>query len=262
MQDILRGILREPGGIIIRRDQRKIILKRNADGDLAFPLFIKIYQEGGIFRSLRETLSGSAGERELRISRKLAADGVPVPEPIGSATERSAAGLVTRSLFAARWMEDMTSLSDYARRLNQTGRADDAVMDALCRSLGAFVAGLHDHGVLTRDMNTGNFLVRRSDAGAFNILLVDFEGVDIVRTVPRKRRIANLTQIAAFLLPLERNAAERICAAYAAAGGSFLALPRLTREVHARSLRLSELWKQKLDERFGKIQEMRRGSGK
>lgn len=251
----LQRLFRDPAGCtIVRQDCRKIIMKCGSGSGR--PLFIKLFRQGGLFTALRDTVSRSAGDRELRTCLRLRDRGIPVPEPIGSARDRDRMGLVQQSLYAASWMEATVSLRDLAVDLFRTRPVDRALMKALCGSLGRFVALLHAQGVKAYDLNAGNFLVRREEHGSFQILLVDYEHIGFSRLLSRKRRIGNLAQVSAFLLPLSELSCEEVCAGYGSVAGTD-GPDGLAAEVGARARELAALWERKLDDRFRRIEEQR-----
>jgi hypothetical protein len=247
------------GCTVLREDRHKTILRCDAHLDTDGPLFIKIYRYRGMAHALRETLFGHRAARDLRTGRRLAAARIPVPAPVGAAADRTSWGLVRRSLLAARWVEDMRSLRDLVIPLFDRPNESGPVVSALADALGRFVANLHRSGVLCRDLNSGNFLVRRETDGTFRILLVDHESVRFVRRIPARHRTGNLADVAAILLPLGPDTPRMLCAAYLEHGGR--ELEELVLTVHEQAVNLLARREQDLDARFARISEARRSGG-
>jgi tRNA A-37 threonylcarbamoyl transferase component Bud32 len=243
------------GCTVIRQDTRKVIM-RCGDAGTSSTLFIKVYRAEGLLSSLRNTLGRSRGERELLRGKRLRDLGIPVPEPLGSATDRSRMGLVRRSLYAAAWIEGRSSLRDLAVELFRQLPVDGELMQSLCTSLGRFIARLHAAGVKAYDLNAGNFLLSRTVDGSFDLILVDYEHLAFSGRLTGRRRIGNLAQVSAFLLPLSEQAFKGVCAGYLAAGGKNIH-GDLVHVVGVRARELSAQWEQRLDDRFRRIGEQR-----
>jgi tRNA A-37 threonylcarbamoyl transferase component Bud32 len=257
----LARFFHDPGGsVVLRQDRGKLILRSDAVPGIGVPLLIKIYRQGSAVERLCESLTRSRGERSLAVGRRLAERGVPVPEPYGAATERGRSGLVARSLVATVWRGDMTSLRDLAIAVRRGNGEDRHDVRLLCRTLGRFVAGLHERGVWAPDMNTGNFLVRRQGAGPYEIMLVDHDDVRFARSITRKRRVTNLSQLAAALLALEDGAPSDICEGYCADGERTKDNDDLARAVEVRARAVLDRWERGLAGRFERIGAARKRS--
>lgn len=247
------------GGVVIRQDRRKLILRSDDPPGIGMPLCIKIYLQQGLLPALRETLTRSAGERSIANCRRLADAGIHVPEPYGAAIERGPFGLLSRSLAATQWIGDMASLRDHTIPLFGTVSDGDPSVAALARSLGAFVAALHERGIWVSDLNSGNLLVRRRQDGTFSVILVDHDDIAFPGTVYEKQRLANLSQVAALLLPLGSGTPEQVCAGYAPVAGTADAAA-LARDVSARAAAVLVRWKRDLDARFSRVGSERRSA--
>jgi len=258
--DVLRGLFHDRAACsTLRQDKYKIILKCAAPGRTSFPLFVKIYQPRGLLGSLRDSLGFSGGSRSLRMARRLAGLGIPVPRPYGAITNVNRIGWPSGSLFAAEWMEHMVPLREFTRDASRKGAQEQDVFAPLNHSLGRFVALLHNKGVRSKDLNDGNFLVRRSDDGSFQIMLIDYEYTELVRSFKLKWRLGNLAQVTACMLPFGEHAPEQVCAGYASAITGFPA-DALAREVRARAVSLLARWKKNIDSRFDQIEARRTSS--
>ncbi len=254
---ILRSFFYDHAGCsILRQDKFKIILKCATRGCAPFPLFVKIYKTHGFPSSLRDALGFSSGTRSLCVARRLAGMGIPVPRPYGAIVHRNRLGWASGSLFATEWMEHMQSLRAFALDVFRNGPTDIDVLALLNNAVGRFVALLHNEGVRSKDLNDGNFLVRRLEDGSFQIMLIDYEQVKLVRSFKTKWRLGNLAQVAACMLSYDEDAPDRICAGYASAVAGFSAAT-LAREVRIRALSVRARWKRTLDSRFDQIGALR-----
>lgn len=254
---LARYFLKRDGAVVLRQDRARTILRCDTSPDIGAPLFIKIYHRGGIGEALRSVPRGSAGERSYRTGCRLAAAGIPVPEPYGAATERGPLGLASRSLAASVWVGDMVSLRDHAIPLFGKVPAGDPAVRALGRSLGRFIALLHERRIWAPDLNAGNFLVRQEPDASFRVLLADHDDIRFVRTITDKRRLANLSQVAAFLLPLGPGGPDDLCDGYLA-DRAMSDPERLRREVRKRAATMLQRWEDGMNARFERIADARK----
>lgn len=236
--------------IVLRRDGRKTLLKCN-DSEAGVPLFLKIYHHAGRSSFFPVIAALSTGARHYRIGQRLALEGISVPTPVGFAVKRNRWGCIEQSLFASRWVDDMLPLREYTVMRDGKPSLNEHVLRTLNRSLGAFLAALHQRGVRAYDVNAGNFLVQAVGRGDFRIVLVDLEDVTFRRSISRNQRIRNLAQLTAGMLPLNRAAAE-ICKGYFTA---FTASDEdaFIQAVDDRAHKVLALWNDRLDTSFAQI---------
>ncbi|MHC4456581.1 MAG: hypothetical protein ACYS0I_05710 [Planctomycetota bacterium] len=265
------------GCIVIRKDTEKQILKVPATVSGGPTLFVKIYTFSHFGTRLRNFLgSRKSGIKDLRTCKKLKGLGVPVPAPVGACADSFLAGFARRSLFAAKWMVDAVSVRDLI--LDQVSRQwpreavipikrednlGDEIRNDICVfgrdqffkfnfDLGAFIAGIHKCGIYTNDMNPGNILVQLPINSELGFLLVDYEGIFFKKKVPKKKCIANLTQIAAFMSHTDEDASRVLCGGYAEENRRFNR-EEITEIVEIRAKELQKIWKKKLNDKFNKI---------
>ncbi len=198
--------------------------------------------------------------RQYRTSRRLRSAGIDVPEAVGAAVWKGPGGQIDRSLFATLWIADMFPLKEYAVLRNGSPSLIGSALHELNRALGRQIAILHENGIKPHDVNSGNFLVRPRGTGGFDIMLVDLEGIRFACRVSEKRRIANLAQLAACMLPLTGSAAEEICAGYAAVIPS-RGTPGFLCSVHDRARSILSQWENNLNASFDQVSAARRKAG-
>ena len=240
----------QTGCSILRKDRNKILLR--AHGGRTADLFIKIF----LYPNLHSRVQSCrllGGGQELNICRRLRSLGVPTPDPVGYAIERTWFGWPRRSLYAAKWVNDAHTLQDLIIHNNDWGEEDrsDQLGD-LTLALGRFVATLHDKGVVPKDLTAGNLMVRQLTGGRFEFLLVDYERIRFWRRVPRSKCLKSLSQVGAFLLPFFADAARSLSRGYVEIRKD-LDLHELSVQVKQHSQDQMKMWLSKTDDRFSKI---------
>lgn len=155
---------------------------------------IRPYRRGGLARrfSRGRYLWGRRAERELLVTERLRARGVPVVEPL--AAVRSEVGPGYRAALVTRWEEEVRPAGAALHGLS----ADEAA--PILRAVGRTAARLHAAGGWHADLHVDNLLVReaRGDAGEPLPLLVDLDrGRTFPFPIPRivgRRSLRRLTR--------------------------------------------------------------------
>ncbi|MHC4790062.1 MAG: protein kinase family protein [Planctomycetota bacterium] len=266
------------GCIVIRKDTEKLILKVPATVSGGPTLFVKIYTFSQFHTRLRNFLGGrKSGIKDFRTCKKLEGLGVPVPTPVGACADSFPAGFARRSLFATQWIADAVSVRDLILAQVSQQESPSKIVVPKKREypaegvittdkfffkpeeinnfnfcLGTFVAGIHNRGVYTNDLNTGNILVQMPINSEPRFLLIDYEGVSFKTRVAKEKCLANLAQIAAFISQVDECAVRNLCHGYSAINQRF-DLEDVTEIVEARSQLLQELWLKRLNTRFEEI---------
>ncbi len=137
------------------------------------------------------------GRRAWIAVNGLAARRFPVPQPLGYVYECT--GLTAATEYVVTdYREQSMSLQDYVETLAYTSLVLDRKR-AFIRECARYVAGLHDRGVHQHDFKANNVLVEDTGSGDWTFYLVDLDSVRFVGRVSERRRVKNLTQLAAAL---------------------------------------------------------------
>lgn len=127
---------------------------------------------------LRELLRPAKARIEFDLALAVAARGVPTVEPlaVGRVVSKHGPGesyLVTRSIEGTEQLDRflMTTLPGFA------GSRQARVRQRVAAALGAFVARMHDAGLLHHDLHPGNLLVRLGAHDQPELFLVDLHAV-------------------------------------------------------------------------------------
>ena len=130
---------------------------------------VRFVDRGGALFALKE-LQGPLAEREYRLLRRLAAEGVPAVEGVGVVRERaSAAGEPLADIVVTRYLEFSLPL-----RILIARRPLPELLDRLLDAFAELLVRLHLAGFFWGDCSLSNTLFRR-DAGALAAALVDAE---------------------------------------------------------------------------------------
>jgi len=224
------------------------------------------------------------GIKDYHICKNLESRGVPVPEPVGSYADGPLAGFARKSLFAAKWVDNAVSVRDFilqhfsrtqwprkiilppkrAWGANDSIGADKFFLDqaglwAFNFHLGAFVANVHNCGVYTDDLNSGNILVQLPIKSKPFFMLIDYEGIGFKPAVPEKKCLSNLIQIAAFMSQVDEAAPRVLCRGYTQKNRRFDP-EKITEIVEHRAKILQTVWLDRLNDNFEKISRTLPGS--
>lgn len=123
--------------------------------------------------------------RSYRNSMKLLHRGVSTPEPIAYVAEYE--GKLKSSLY---YVSAMTTATDVKSELIEREPWNEPLLQAYAR----FVALLHEHGILHRDLNPTNVLYEQTPDGEYTFTLIDVNRMTFYDSaVPKAECMENLT---------------------------------------------------------------------
>ncbi len=184
--------------LFLATDFGEAVLRRYLRGGMA----AKVSHDRYFFRGVE----ASRPFREFDVLARMAADGLPVPEPLAALCARDGlfyrAALLTRRIAPARALpEHFTDMAfDWSR-------------------LGAELRSLFQAGMRHADLNARNILVH-SDTGAAWVIDLDASRYDPGRPVSGDRQLARLRRSLEKLWPPDAPALDGCWAALAAAAGT------------------------------------------
>jgi hypothetical protein len=155
-----------------------------------------------------------AGEFE-RVE-KLAALGIEAPRPLAASSRPAGRSefLITELISGARPLRDLLWMGPEPLD-------DPGLRRRLLEGVGAWLRGLHEAGVWQRDMKAGNVLATHPKEGPERFVLIDIDGVRILRgPLGESRRVRNLAQILDLPRRLDEEAATGLLAGYAGGDAS------------------------------------------
>ena len=240
------------GCVVVRKDRNKLLLRSRASSSHNADLFVKIYLHPNLRSRVQASFRLAGGARELYVCRRLRSLSVLTPEPIGCALKRSWFGLPLHSLYAARWISDAVTLQDLIFHEYDGEETRNELFGNLVVAIGHYIATLNKKGVVPRELNAGNLLVRRLDSRSFEFILVDYDRVSFSRRAPLSKCLTALSQVGAFLVPVAGDVPRQLSLGYTQVYQG-LDLKALTREVDLSISRRRKLWARGLDEKFSNI---------
>lgn len=157
-------------------------------------IFFKRTEARSWGRGIVERLLGSRARRALRGAALLERSGFCHPAPLAAA-ELIEAGAVRRSLLLSERLTNADSLSRSALGPNGERRSELARRRAIIRAVAAEVRRLHDAGLLSRDLQETNLMLREDRCGGFDLYFVDLEDFRKPLCLSRRRRLLNLVHL-------------------------------------------------------------------
>jgi serine/threonine protein kinase len=135
-------------------------------------------------------LTGSKAIRAFGIAMTLREAGVATPRPL-IAWDRQDRGTESKSYYITEEIQDATTLREILRSPAEfeTERA------ALLPELARLVRGMHDAGILHRDLTIGNFLVAPKPIEGNRIFLIDLSRAVHLGRVPLLLRLLDLARM-------------------------------------------------------------------
>jgi len=130
---------------------------------------------------------------ELIVNARLATAGAPVPQPALVIGRRHGPGLWTAAVGTLH-EESCCNGNEFLT----TDPSRDRLVTA-ARAAGAALRRLHDAGGCHADLHLGNLLIRE-DGGTARVIFVDLDRARIVRSVPVRRRSAEMMRLYRSLL--------------------------------------------------------------
>jgi len=178
-----RQSLKEPDQLI---DSPEQVLKSDGDiavivktldvGNMAVRVVIKRQKCGDGFAGFCKGLLPGRSLRNFAAAERLRDGDIPVALPL-AAIERKCGFITLESIYITEYIAGSKSLHEFLRDDLSAGNEAAAVKKTLAEQIGRIFAAMHNTGLWHRDGKAGNFLVRKDDAGGYEIVLVDMDGI-------------------------------------------------------------------------------------
>ena len=157
------------------------------------PLFIKRYNPYSLWNSLEAFFSASKATRSWKAAHLLTGIGIDTAEPV-AAINYSSFGLPGKCFYITKEIrESEISVQYYERRfIKNKGPIKERRL--FIRTLARLFMNLHHDGVYHNDLKDFNILVRE-ERGKPVFFLLDLEGVQRFRDIPKRCIIENIMQV-------------------------------------------------------------------
>jgi len=181
----------EPADAPVKEGPARVVWHFTPEG---FPegVYVKRYRMPTWRDKLKYALRPAKATREFLVTVELAQRGVSAPQALAVGVKRSGPVLVD-SVFISAAIPAAQPLDKVAHE--RRGIATHAEVKAFTRSFAAFVKGMHDAGVLHRDIHPANILVREDAKREPTFTLLDLHDVRVGSALPYGQRLRNLAVI-------------------------------------------------------------------
>lgn len=154
------------------------------------PVVLKRFGWRSPLHRIVRSLTGSKAIRSFLIGMTLRNVGVGTPRPL-IAWERRGAGAMNQSYYITEEIVDATNL----RLILQSSTVLEPERTALLTELARLVRGMHDAGILHRDLTLGNFLAAPKPVEGRRIFLIDLSRAVHPGRIPLPLRFMDLARM-------------------------------------------------------------------
>jgi len=172
--------------------------------DVGTPVVIKRFGWRSSVHRLARPLTGSKAIRSFRIAMTLWEAGVATPRPL-IAWDREDGGGGPVSYYITEEIPDVVTLRQTLKSPGMTETERRTLLNELAR----LVRGMHDAGILHRDLTIGNFLVAPKPVDGDRIFIIDLSRAVHLGRIPLPLRFMDLARMK--LLDLWPEFFERYC---------------------------------------------------
>lgn len=169
---------------------------RHGDGK-KMELFVKHHRRMALKESLKDLIRISKARNEWRLTRAIAACGVPTVEPLAFG-ERRRLGILRESYFVSKRLPACESVHELVLREAKREHlgAGFKKKREFILELARLIARVHQKGIDHRDLHAGNVLIEKKEGNRFYLL--DLDRAKIHPRLSRRRRVAALAQFSMF----------------------------------------------------------------
>lgn len=169
------------------------ISESSPDRSAGLPVVLKRFGWRSPLHRIARPLTGSKAVRSFRIAMTLREAGVSTPRPL-IAWDGTGGPSPSAGYFITEEIPEAVTL----RHRLKSSNVPENEMTALLTELARLVRGMHDAGVLHRDLTIGNFLVAPKPIEGSRIFLIDLSRAIHPGNVPLPLRLMDLARMKLF----------------------------------------------------------------
>ncbi|MBI3597178.1 MAG: hypothetical protein HY203_08515 [Nitrospirae bacterium] len=187
----MKVFLEQPNWVAALRLPSTIrISESSSDRSAGLPVVLKRFGWRSPLHRIARPLTGSKAIRSFRIAITLRDAGVATPRPL-IAWERRGRGTINQGYSITEEIPDAITLRQWLKSPNVLESEETPLLTELAR----LVRGMHDAGVLHRDLTIGNFLVAAKPFEGNRIFLIDLSRAVHLGHVPLPFRLMDLARM-------------------------------------------------------------------
>jgi len=186
----LDNLIDSPECQVIKDQKRVKVCRLVWNGE---PLFIKRYNPYSLWNAIEAIFFGSKAIRSWTAAHLLSNRGIDTAEPVAAINHYSFGIPVTCFYITKEISESEISVQYYEKRFIK-GNVSVKEKRLFIRTMANLFKNLHHEGIYHNDLKDYNILVREND-GKPAFFLLDLEGVQSFKKIPRRCVIENLMQV-------------------------------------------------------------------
>lgn len=199
VQDLLTAEKESADAVLLQQGRERVVKVPCAcsDGN-ACDVVVKTYRSPGRLREFFDGKEkGSKAFRAFRAAWILQQNGVGTPAPIAVAERRDGNGHLLESRLITEFVPAMSNFRDELFRI-YAKNPDCEVLMSLMQAAADACRAMHDCGIIHRDLGNQNIAMKKTDAGAWSVLLIDLDRVRIfpAGTLTDEQRGRDLARLA------------------------------------------------------------------
>jgi GT2 family glycosyltransferase len=184
-------------GVQLLKDSKikTVALARLDPTDGSREFLIKHYKCPGIAATLSYIVRRSKAEKELLLSRKFAAMGIPTILPIAIGVDRKFRILSGNFVISER-VKNAVDLEKFFTEGKHI--STPFLKKKVIEEYGKFARKIHDSGIVQSDFDPNNILIERFDDEDFRLYLIDYERVKHFRRISHGKRVWSIAKLNRF----------------------------------------------------------------
>ena len=180
VRDLLTAEKESADTVLLQQGRERVVKAPCActDGNTR-DVVVKTYGSPGCLREFFDGKEkGSKAFRAFRAAWILKQNGVGTPEPIAVAERRDGNGHLLESRLITAFVPTMSNFRDELFHIYSKNPDCEALMN-LMQAAADVCRAMHDCGIIHRDLGNQNIAMKKTESGAWSVLLIDLDRVRI-----------------------------------------------------------------------------------